>query len=97
MSIRFTPLHIQLLLHCYMSSETYEPWSGAILSRLHELEGAGAVLPDGESPTTFETTDLGDAWVLAICNMPPPRVAYLDAQGKEIEPWPLNSSEPVSG
>lgn len=30
----------------------------------------------------YKTTDLGDAWVQALCNTPPPRKAFVDEQGR---------------
>lgn len=85
MSTSFSPFHVQLLLHSYCSPATYEPWSDVAAECLKELQDLGAIVPHEEQLTRFKTTPLGNAWVRMILNTPPPRMAFLDAQGKEIE------------
>ncbi len=81
-----SPFKINLLLHCYCSPETYEPWTKSAEEALHEFQRVGAVEPIGDSSTKFQCTKLGQAWVNILCSTPPPRVAFLDAQGKEVQP-----------
>ena len=81
---RLSPLHIRLLLHSDVSPETYEPWSKTAKDYLDQLRSLGAVEPEGDNLTIYRTTPLGKAWVTAICDMPPPRMAFLDSNGKEI-------------
>lgn len=81
-----SPLDIKLLLHCFVSAETYEPWSKSAEEGLAKLREVGAIEPVGDNFTKFRCTKLGQAWVNILCSTPPPRVAFLDAQGKEVQP-----------
>lgn len=79
-----TPLHLRLLLHSHLSFEVYSPWTSTTEDYLKQLESLGAVERVEDSFTNYKTTKLGDAWLTAICSTPPPRLAFLDATGKEI-------------
>lgn len=83
MILKLTPLHLKLLIHCYCNPEEFSPWSDTAQEFLNDfvVQGVARRL-DGN---IFELTKLGEAWLNAIRSVPVPRIAYLDAQGREID------------
>ena len=83
--MKLTPLHIKILLHAHASFGTFEPWSDAAEEYSKQLEEIGAIQLHEEHLTIYTTTPLGEAWIAMILQTPPPRTAFLDQNGKEIE------------
>lgn len=76
------PTNIRALLDVYVYGEVEHPERGSVQIALKSLRDCGAI-EHGEGG--LQTTDLGKAWVKALCQMPAPRAAYLDQTGKEIQ------------
>jgi len=83
-----TPLEVEVLLHCYCCPDPHPksdvPSVRDILDEWVALEVLW-MPPSNGKPSVPRTTDLGEAWVRAICAVPIPRVAYVTADGKVIE------------
>lgn len=82
-----SPLAIKILLHCHCSSEEVPNFGAqAVAETVSYLLDIQAITHSGErSSNSFQTTDLGAAWVQALCDLPPPRLAYVDQGGKVIK------------
>lgn len=86
-----TPHDIEVLLHHHCSNQ---PWPRQGASAYEETIsdfiswGVMKAFPEDQPKPhmTFNTTQLGCAWVKALCNVPMPRMVFLDGQGKEITP-----------
>lgn len=82
----YSPLRINLLLHCAVSpidAEVPNFEASGVQSELQDLLTAGAIVQ--RDSRCFQATPLGRAWVAALCNVPIPRVAYIDSHGQELE------------
>lgn len=71
------PLNVELLMHYHCTPEPHPmiflpPWKEAT-NGLVEME---AIYADDEG--IYRTTELGKAWVAAICNTPPPKQGWVD-------------------
>ncbi|NBR91405.1 MAG: hypothetical protein EBS68_16140 [Rhodobacteraceae bacterium] len=78
------PLDIRFLLHCHVTREPYEPWSGPVCECAERMERMGLIQRDPtthESLFSYETTPLGRALVEAVLLTPVPRVVYVNEQG----------------
>jgi hypothetical protein len=81
----YSPNNIDVLLHCHTCPRPHERFNApAVQDAIRDLLNAGAIEPDGDE--RFSTTPLGRAWVQALCSVPPPRTAFIDEQGRVIEP-----------
>lgn len=80
------PYELSFLLHCYISSEPHPNIGSDTLANVASMFVNRGILTCGEKPRVWEVTELGRAWIAAILNTQVPRVAYLDAQGKEVKP-----------
>lgn len=77
-----TPLSLGLLMDIYVFPEPRIPSTPVHQKAIRDFEAAGVITRDpGLVPAL---TLLGRAWVAAILGTPLPRMAYLDAMGKEI-------------
>lgn len=76
-----SPLNIGVLLHCHVSPDQHPNYEN-VKEVLDALETVGAIAHMGEG--TYSTTPLGAAWVKALCNVPPPRQAFIDENGKVL-------------
>jgi len=89
MTVISTPLHIEVLIHCYVSGTAHPRFSApAVQSAINELLDEKAIEWNAESKDThaYQTTEKGHAWVKAICNTPPPVQCWKDgATGELIE------------
>ena len=78
-----TPLRLNILLGCYLNSESIQSiGTSAGDDELANLVLLGAVEMTGVA--NYRTTPLGDAWVKTILNTPIPRMCFVDQHGKEI-------------
>jgi len=91
MTSLYCPANISILLHCHCSPEPiphYIPSDDAPPVTIEAIDGlmaAGAIEPDREAGEGhFRTTPLGRAWVKALCDLPPPRQAFIDQAGRVI-------------
>lgn len=79
-----TPHNVDVLMHYYTSPEPHERAENEgvqeTIRSLCEL-GAMEIHPCTGKP---RTTPLGIAWIKAICNVPRPRFAFLDEQGRVV-------------
>jgi hypothetical protein len=64
-----SPVEVETLLHCFYCREPLNP-APAYQEALYYLSNRGAVF-SFRGPGDYRTTDLGDAWVKAICNAKP--------------------------
>ena len=76
------PANVALLLRIHVMGETENPNAPTTSAGLKLLQDCGAIKPFGY---TFTTTELGQAWVKALCQVPVPRPVYVDESGKVIE------------
>jgi hypothetical protein len=85
-----SPLQIKILLHHHCTPAPFEPRTQVYWDAVNQFKADGVLKGDEErdegTDLSFCTTNLGSAWVSAICNTPMPRIAYLDQNGKEIVP-----------
>lgn len=77
-----TPSNIEVLLHFHTNPEPHPRLDAPA------VRDAVLMLLDEEAIYSFKdgyrTTAKGRAWVQALCNVPPPRVAYIDESGKPL-------------
>jgi len=89
-----TPLAVEILLHCRVSATPFPraeaPACKEVIAQFLALGviratsgSADMMLPMCQ--TVYEVTPLGRAWVTEICNVPAPRMVFLNAQGEVIE------------
>lgn len=78
----YSPLRIELLLHCYTTPAPHERHE-ALAEEIQEFISIGAIEAT-ERPNVYRTTKLGQAWVKALCNVPPPRPVFQDHAGNII-------------
>ncbi len=76
------PAAIEFLLHCYSNPEPFErigsPFHAGLSARwLRE----GVIVECAGTVNYFRTTDLGEAWVRALCNVKKPTSVYVDEHG----------------
>lgn len=81
-----TPNEIDVLMHCYTSPMIHERFEApAVQEAIGMLLALGAVEKDSNrGDDQYRTTNLGRAWVEAICNVPVPTAVFLDKDGKPI-------------
>lgn len=82
------PIDIEILLWIYCRASEWEGNTCYFREVADRFVTLGVAFPCGEKPHGYRLTDLGFAWVSAICQTPIPRVAFLGTDGKEIEVWP---------
>jgi len=81
----YSPNNIEVLLHCHTRPQPHPRLdAGAVRDAIGEFLRLGAIEPDEEA-NCWRTTPLGKAWVQALCNVPPPRTAFVDEHGNLIE------------
>lgn len=86
-----TPYRINLLLHFHCSPEPYPLRSApAFQEEVDSLLKEGAIKPrveitGGLHSGEYRTTPLGEAWVQALCNVPPPQMVFVDQLGNILE------------
>ncbi len=78
-----TPVELETLLHIYYTA-TLPSNSQACRNAAQKLHNLRAIINVPES-SDRTCTDLGRAWVKAICATPIPTQAFLDASGKVID------------
>ncbi len=78
----FSPAAITFLLHCHTTPLPFEragaPFYGELCARWLE---EGVIKHDDEQDGVFLTTELGAAWVKALCNVKKPTSVYVDEHG----------------
>lgn len=78
-----TPNVIEVLLHCHVCPEPHPRWEApAVQEALRFLAREGAI--HSVEVRTYITTDLGAAWVKALCNVEKPRLVYVDTNGNPL-------------
>lgn len=84
----YSPARIQILLRCHVSPEPLPNCDAPVSAEtIREFLQLGVIEPYGPiepGPQRYRTTALGRAWVQALCNVPCPRVVYLDEQGRDL-------------
>ena len=82
----YSPNNIDVLLHFAISTEPHpRRHAPSVNEAINELLFAGALVPATGEPERFAATPLGLAWVQALCNVPPPRAAFIDEMGRVIK------------
>lgn len=78
-----SPNNIDILLHFYCTLGVPHPRQGApaVDEAIKEMVDDG-VLRAGA--TSFQITNLGRAWVTALCSTPKPKLAYVDSNGNML-------------
>lgn len=72
-SVKFTPLHIELMIHYYAVNEPLKQASApAVISFTADLIELGVIREDKDSGSGYSATDKGSAWVDKICSTPLP-------------------------
>lgn len=89
-----SPANIKILLHCHCDPRplseilpldySRNPRDPMRIPGVEELVRLGAIEANEHNPALFITTDLGRAWVKALCDTPIPRAAFIDALGNVI-------------
>ncbi len=80
-----SPHVIKVLLHCYISPEPLEHGDMPLYQdTLIDLMQAGAIEQREAGKRVYNATPLGEAWVIALCNVPPPKMAFIDEVGRVI-------------
>lgn len=82
-----TPLLIEVLLHHYCSGAPFRDMSAPAVKDAFEFllaEGALVCLNTGAERTLFGLSPKGKAWVLALCNVPPPKEVFVDQLGNVL-------------
>lgn len=82
-----SPNNIEVLLHYYVSPEPHpRRHAPAVDCATNDLLRAGAIVPRADHRgTCFQTTELGCAWVAALCQVPPPTAVWVDEQGRTLK------------
>lgn len=79
----YCPLNISVLLHFHISPEPW-PGPGDVTNIINEFIEIGALEARKLDPLRiisgpiYATTAMGRAWVRALCNVPPPRMVFVD-------------------
>jgi hypothetical protein len=81
-----SPINIEFLLHCHVFSEEFPRINApAVQNAINKFLMLGVIESrDDEHGETYKTTDLGAAWVTALCNVPMPTKRYVDEQGRVL-------------
>lgn len=82
-----TPLHVQILLNAAIIPGPVKDYRApAVKEYVQALIDSGALerTPNSGDESWVQATKLGLAWLEAICNVPIPRMVYLDGNGKEL-------------
>lgn len=86
MTTIYSPNNIDVLLHCHASVGPHPRIEArAVQEAIDALMMVGAIAPDMRMPQCYTTTPLGHAWVQALCNVPRPKVAFIDEMGRVLE------------
>ena len=81
-----TPCNISVLLWCHCRVGEHPRFEAeAVQDAINTFLSCGAIEPSKEDQRVFTTTQLGKAWVEALCNVPPPKSVYVDEMGRIIE------------
>jgi len=77
-----TPNNIDVLIHYHCSPEPHPRVDApAIVGAIEDLTSVGALeVREGK----LRTTKMGEAWLKALCKVPPPRQAWVDAHGNVL-------------
>lgn len=77
-----SPNNIDVLLHYHTRMGPHEGINApAVIDAISFLLQLGAIKPRA-AKNEYETTELGKAWVQALCNVPPPKQVFVDQLGK---------------
>ena len=77
------PVTVEFLMHCHYSPEPHRLFSSnSITKAINLLLKEGAIVKSERQDNIYETTELGQAWVKAICNTPKPKIQYVDSNGE---------------
>jgi len=81
-----SPLRIEILLHFHCTSEMFPEATEMVLNEIAEFVEHGVLIPVTKLGTAdkYLITAKGNAWVKAICKVPMPVQAWVDAQGKVL-------------
>jgi hypothetical protein len=84
------PSDIEVLLHCHVCPGPHPRFHApAVQDALGFLLRHGAIEPrNGVENGEYSTTELGKAWVAALCRVPKPRAVFVDADGTPLSSIP---------
>lgn len=81
----YSPNNIEVLLHCHTCPSPHPRLeAGAVKDAITGFLHVGAIEPDPENDC-YRTTPMGKAWVQALCNVRPPRAAFVDEHGNVLK------------
>lgn len=81
----YSPTNIEVLLWCHTRAKPHPQLNApAVMEAIRMFERCGAIAPS--KAEEWITTDMGKAWVAALCNVPPPTCAFVDEHGEVIKP-----------
>lgn len=77
-----TPVQVEVLMHYYYKNDEPPNFDApSTQDAIGHFLNIGCFEHDPDSTTNFELTDLGNAFVKAICRVPVPKIAYIDVDG----------------
>lgn len=82
----YSPSNIEFLLWCHTRAEPHPRLDAPAIKEvigMFERCGAIARVPEKQE---WITTEMGKAWVAALCNVPPPTCAWVDDNGEILNP-----------
>ena len=80
-----TPNNIDVLLHYHCCMNKHPRHDAIVVQETIEaLLSLKVIEPYNDKDGCYLTTDLGKAWVQALCNTELPTVAYLDKNGEVL-------------
>lgn len=89
--IIYCPFNVDILMWYHSRCEPHPRIDiPAVISFTNELLRLGIIEPckmatDVDGTNIYQTTPIGSAWVKAICNVPMPKTAFVDEQGRVIQ------------
>ena len=76
------PVNVEVLLHCHTTPAPHPNIEAkSTKDAINRLLEGDCITPEDNY---YRTTELGRAWVKAICNTEMPKIKYVDAQGNVL-------------
>ena len=81
------PVQMEILLWLYGRAGEWPGNSAFFENTAQRFVAVGVADKDETHPLGYRLTGRGRAWVMAVLQTPPPRIAYFGADGEEIHGW----------
>lgn len=80
-----TPNAIEILIHCYVTSEPHPRYyAPAVSEELEHMERNGLIVKTDNSQNSYRTTERGEAHIQQLCQLEWPRKIWVGSDGKQI-------------